>query len=391
MARLAVALLAGVFVIFFALQVSADPAPDPRPAKCDYSVGKWVKSADKPQRYSGVGWESNYCKYIRSGFNCETNNRPDQLYRQLRWQPEKCDLDYVTPEDWGFLMKGKRMLMVGDSITNNAYQSLLCLISSADNRGKPFDDDSAPKGLKGVDFPSIDFSLHFYFSPYLTQAERRKPIVNQTGTPGYKVNITTIDPVVQFLVPYYDVVLFSTGVWWSQNFPGSPKQPDQYYIQGGLVNITNVNAQWYAVKSWANFLTRIEYPGMPYFLSFSPKHGPVNPTDPGEGSCGATRPMQWEEAMDEYSNLTVAEDYYKSQKNALRGSVFRHVRVTRMSETRPDAHLGMWNQIQPDVSAAFRTPDKGDCTHWCLPGLPDSWMDMLYTQMLLEPLLLTPN
>ncbi|CAI6008870.1 unnamed protein product, partial [Closterium sp. NIES-65] len=104
--------------------------------KCDYSVGKWVKAVNQPKRYSGIGWEPNYCKYIRSGFNCETNNRPDQLYHQLRWQPEKCDLSYVTAEDWGFLMKGKRMLMVGDSITNNAYQSLLCLISSADNKGK---------------------------------------------------------------------------------------------------------------------------------------------------------------------------------------------------------------------------------------------------------------
>eukprot|EP00475_Leptophrys_vorax_P046080 TRINITY_DN9767_c0_g1_i1.p1 TRINITY_DN9767_c0_g1~~TRINITY_DN9767_c0_g1_i1.p1 ORF type:complete len:396 (+),score=-5.08 TRINITY_DN9767_c0_g1_i1:198-1385(+) len=377
-----------------AWSVMGDIAPLPRPAKCDYSEGKWVTS-ESPPRYSGIPWATNYCKLLRSAFNCENNNRPDSLYRELIWQPAGCDLDYITADGWKNLVAGKKMLMIGDSVMSNAYNSLLCLVNSGGYRSEPFDDDSAPKGLKGVQFPSFDHSLHFYFSPFLTQAVKQRPDPATGKRGGYKVNITTIDPVVQFLVPYYDIVVFHTGVWWSQEQgagSAAPGSPNQYYIQGvKMNNLSDVNAHWYAVKSWANFLTRWEYTGLPYFISYSPKHGPVSPTDPGEGSCGATRPMQWDEALDEYRDLSVAEAFGKSQMLALRNSTFRPIRVTRMSETRPDAHLGMWSQIQPNPEAAFKTPEKGDCTHWCLPGLPDSWMDMLYTHMLLEPTLLTPN
>lgn len=341
-------------------------------------------------RYSGTPWAPNYCKFIRSSFNCENNNRPDSLYRELRWQPDKCNIDYFTASGWKYLMKGKKMLLVGDSVMANAYESLLCLINAGGYKSTVYSDDSRPKGLKGIEFPGFDFSLHFYFSPYLTQAVKQKG--NATaGKHGYKVNITTIDPVVQYLVPKYDAVMFYTGVWWTQNVPGRT-DPNKFYINGvRLENITNVNAHWYAVKSWANYLTRIEYPGLPYWITYSPKHGPVAPSDPGEGACGATRPMKREEALDEYTHLNTSELFLKSQRSALRKSVFRTIRITHLSETRPDAHLGMWAQIQPKEEEAFKTPDKGDCTHWCLPGLPDAWMDILYSNMLLEPTLLTPN
>lgn len=43
--------------------------------------------------------------------------------------------------------------------------------------------------------------------------------------------------------------------------------------------------------------------------------------------------------------------------------------ITRLSQYRPDGHpsvYGVGGHISPD------------CTHWCLPGVPDTWNQLLY-------------
>lgn len=55
---------------------------------------------------------------------------------------------------------------------------------------------------------------------------------------------------------------------------------------------------------------------------------------------------------------------------ALKGSTFRILDITRMSEFRADAH---------PAKAGGKKHD--DCMHWCLPGLTDTWNDLLVTQL----------
>lgn len=55
--------------------------------------------------------------------------------------------------------------------------------------------------------------------------------------------------------------------------------------------------------------------------------------------------------------------------------------ITMLSELRKDGHPSIYSG---DLSPAQRAnPDRSaDCSHWCLPGLPDTWNQLLYTILL---------
>lgn len=40
--------------------------------------------------------------------------------------------------------------------------------------------------------------------------------------------------------------------------------------------------------------------------------------------------------------------------------------ITSMSAFRSDAHVGNWSD----------NPSVSDCSHWCLPGVPDAWNEI---------------
>ncbi|KAJ0960942.1 hypothetical protein J5N97_001154 [Dioscorea zingiberensis] len=54
----------------------------------------------------------------------------------------------------------------------------------------------------------------------------------------------------------------------------------------------------------------------------------------------------------------------------------KYLNITRLSEYRRDAHTMVYTSRQ----GKLLTPDQqmrpesfADCSHWCLPGLPDTW------------------
>lgn len=46
--------------------------------------------------------------------------------------------------------------------------------------------------------------------------------------------------------------------------------------------------------------------------------------------------------------------------------------VTALSDMRIDAHVSKWGDISMD------------CSHWCLPGVPDVWNELLYASLILN-------
>ncbi|CAI7838374.1 unnamed protein product, partial [Closterium sp. NIES-53] len=49
--------------------------------------------------------------------------------------------------------------------------------------------------------------------------------------------------------------------------------------------------------------------------------------------------------------------------------------ITALTASRPDAHKSRWH------GGASREGEQGDCVHWCLPGVPDTWNDLLYAHI----------
>lgn len=59
-------------------------------------------------------------------------------------------------------------------------------------------------------------------------------------------------------------------------------------------------------------------------------------------------------------------------EEALRGTDIQLLDVTHLSEFRADAHPAIWLGRKDAVAIWGQ-----DCMHWCLPGVPDTWVDIL--------------
>ncbi|OAP10749.1 hypothetical protein AXX17_AT2G37220 [Arabidopsis thaliana] len=54
--------------------------------------------------------------------------------------------------------------------------------------------------------------------------------------------------------------------------------------------------------------------------------------------------------------------------------------ITTMSEYRKDGHTSFYGSINGKLMTPEQKLDPrtfADCYHWCLPGLPDSWSELL--------------
>lgn len=61
------------------------------------------------------------------------------------------------------------------------------------------------------------------------------------------------------------------------------------------------------------------------------------------------------------------------------------VNITTLSEYRKDAHTSIYTVRQGKILTAEQRADPAkfaDCIHWCLPGLPDTWNELLYSHII---------
>ena len=58
--------------------------------------------------------------------------------------------------------------------------------------------------------------------------------------------------------------------------------------------------------------------------------------------------------------------------------------ITTLSEYRKDAHASVYTIRQGKMLTLEQKADPltyADCIHWCLPGLPDTWNELLYARI----------
>lgn len=65
-------------------------------------------------------------------------------------------------------------------------------------------------------------------------------------------------------------------------------------------------------------------------------------------------------------------------EKVLQGTNIHVVDFTHLSEFRADAHPAIWLGRKDAVAIWGQ-----DCMHWCLPGVPDTWVDIL-SQLIID-------
>ncbi|KAF6140928.1 hypothetical protein GIB67_042341 [Kingdonia uniflora] len=91
--------------------------------KCDIFTGDWIPDP------SGPIYTNESCHVVEAHQNCMSNGRPDTGYLYWRWNPRDCQLPRFDAERFLNLMRNKSWAFVGDSISRNHVQSLVCILS----------------------------------------------------------------------------------------------------------------------------------------------------------------------------------------------------------------------------------------------------------------------
>lgn len=80
--------------------------------------------------------------------------------------------------------------------------------------------------------------------------------------------------------------------------------------------------------------------------------------------------------------MRLTEDAIQNLK--ARGLTIHLLNITRLSEYRKDAHPSIYRRLwRPLPKEQLANPlIWSDCRHWCLPGVPDIWNQILYSYLI---------
>ena len=275
-------------------------------------------------------------------------------------------------------MQNKTLAFVGDSLGRQQFQSLMCMITGGKDKlevedvgreyGLVIAEGSARPNGWAFRFSSTNTTILYYWSAILCDVE---PIdVNNPNT-DYAMHLDRPPAFLRQYIHKFNVLVLNTGHHWNRgkltanrwvmHVGGVPNTDKKIAVIWGAKNLTI-----HSVVSWANSQLP-KYPGLKVFYrSISPRHFVGGDWNTG-GSCDNTKPMSvgkeilGEESIDE------------GAASAVKGTGVKLLDITALSQLRDEAHISRFSLTAK--------PGVQDCLHWCLPGVPDTWNEILFAQI----------
>ncbi|KAE8723409.1 Protein trichome berefringence-like 7 [Hibiscus syriacus] len=316
---------------------------------CDFFDGSWIIDDYYPL------YNASDCPFVEQGFNCLGNGRKDKDYLKWRWKPKDCDIRRFNVRNVLEMLRDKRIVFVGDSMSRTQWESLICLLMTGVEDKKSVYEVNGNRITKrirflGVRFASFNFTIEFFRSVFLVQhgwMPRHAPKrVRST------LKLDKLDDISNEWINA-DVLIFNTGQWW---VPGKLFETGCYFQVGNSVKlgISIPAAYKTALSTWASWVenTIDANRTLVFFRTFEPSHW----SEKSRRFCNVTQnPLSETEGRDQ---SIFSETIFEVVKNMTVPIAI--LQVTSMSAFRRDAHVGEWSD----------KPLVPDCSHWCLPGLP---------------------
>ncbi|XP_061363466.1 protein trichome birefringence-like 37 [Gastrolobium bilobum] len=320
---------------------------------CNLFIGSWVIDPSYPL------YDSSSCPFIDAEFDCQKYGRPDNQYLKYSWKPDSCALPRF--DGVGFLnkWKGKKIMFVGDSLSLNMWESLSCMIhASVPNANTSF----LRRGASSiVTFQDYGVTIQLYRTPYLVD------IVREDVGP-----VLTLDSIQAGNAWIgMDMLIFNTWHWWTHT--GNSQGWD--YIRDGpnlLKDMDRLEAFYKGLITWAGWVDHNVDPTKTkvFFQGISPTHYQGQEWNQPRKSCsGELEPLSGSTYP---AGLPPAANIVNRVIKNMKNPVYL-LDITLLSQLRKDAH--------PSVYSG----DHGgnDCSHWCLPGLPDTWNQLLNAALIM--------
>ncbi|XP_021744827.1 protein trichome birefringence-like 34 [Chenopodium quinoa] len=342
---------------------------------CDYFSGKWVYDNETYPLY-----KEKECSFMSDQLACEKFGRKDLSYQYWRWQPYHCDLPRFNATALLEKLRNKRLVYVGDSLNRGQWISMICLV-----------DSSIPSSLKSMQtngslsiFKAIEYNatIEFYWAPMLIESNSDDPVKHRV--PERIVRTQAIEKHARHWTNA-DFLVFDSYLWWKRPFMkvlwGSFESSDGIYKE-----VEMLKGYEMALRTWSDWLEiHVNHSKTQIFwMSMSPTHersedwGGVSGLNCYNETQSIKKKDYWGSGSDtNMMRLVEAEIENLNEK----GLNIQILNITQLSEYRKEGHPSIHRkQWEPLTDEQLSNPSGyADCIHWCLPGVPDTWNEILYT------------
>jgi len=349
--------------------------------QCDLTKGTWQKSTTPPL-YKDLKVDGEY--------RCLRKTSHPEKYM---WVPDDCELPPFDARHMQRIVSRRPLLMVGDSLVRNTYESLRM---------------SMPV------FHNITFVFDQYFGPackIIHKSENKRELY-QNATDPYEIMNDILRQAEETAGSSYDISGAShdlerirmglvacdvkLGGWpstgWMQRIQNNTivmfGGGHHFAHRGNIYHHKNrtledsgggihVEAFRIALANVLHKLEEIRFTGDVIVQTYSPAHFFHGDWD-SQGSCnGKTGPENnisvyaGQLGSASFSDVEAVNSMLRSMSSISSKIKVHILDITAMSWGRADAHPGNSSNDSPSKLT------KNDCSHWCLPGVPDVWNQAL--------------
>ncbi|KAE8702347.1 Protein trichome birefringence-like 3 [Hibiscus syriacus] len=352
------------------------------PVRRGASVSHRTTSGDSPRSLGVDGW---YSVFWSPRFGRGSGG---VFWKQQQRRPRGPRVSNPRVSLWNHVdqvalekLRGKRLVFSGDSLQRNQWESFVCMVEWT----IPPQKKSLTLGKVHNVFKAKEYNatIEFHWAPFLVQSN------TDINIKEAKKRIIKVDSVSDTSKDWEgaDILAFNTYVWWMYGIRVKTLWGSFANGEEGYAQLDTPVAYKIGLKTWANWIDSNINPNKTrvFFTTMSPIHSKSEEWGREDGlKCfNESEPLKkknfWGNFAANKEMMSAVDEVMKKMKVPV--SVLN---VTQLSMYRVDAH----SSIYTETGGKLLTPEEradpkkhADCIHWCLPGVPDTWNQLLFAHL----------